>query len=67
MEDVYKRQGMDSSACPETSHRGLQSAIFNLLRQTHGWISGATQFGMSRAMRFPTQRQLSSLGSTALF
>ena len=67
-EAVYATEGYGFlSVCPEMPHRGLQSAIINLLRQTHGWISGATQFGRSRAMRFPTQRQLSSLGSTALF
>lgn len=66
-EAVYATEGMDSSACPETSHRGLQSGIINLLRQTHGSTSGATQFGRSPAMRFPSRRRLFSLGSTALF
>ena len=62
-----RQRGMDSSACPETSRRGLQSGIINLLRQTHGSTSGATQFGRSPAMRFPSRRRLFSLGSTALF
>ena len=66
-EAVYATEGYDSSACPETPHRGLQSAIINLLRQTHGWISGATQFGRSRAMRFLIWRQLSNLVSMAPF
>ena len=66
-EAVYATRGMDSSACPETSRRGLQSGIINLLRQTHGSTSGATQCGRSPAMRFPSRRRLFSLGSTALF
>ena len=67
-EAVYATEGYGfSSACPETSHRGLQSGIINLLRQTHGSTSGATQFGRSPAMRFPSRRRLFSLGSTALF
>ena len=57
-----RQRGMDSSACPGTSHRGLQSGIINLLRQTHARTSGATQFGRSPAMRFPSRRRAVQFG-----
>ena len=66
-EAVYATEGYGFLCLPETSRRGLQSGIINLLRQTHGSTSGATQCGRSPAMRFPSRRRLFSLGSTAQF
>ena len=45
-------RAMASCACPETSPSASWRRTITLMRQTHGWISGATLYGRIPAMRF---------------
>lgn len=49
------------SAFPAILPSGWQNSNIGLKKQTHGWISGATQFGRIRTMRFLLWRRPSSM------
>lgn len=60
-------KGMGSYAYPGTLPSVSRRRTITLMRRTHGWISGATQYGGTPVMRFLIWRQLSSLASMAPF
>ena len=53
------------SASPAILRSDLPGSNIHLMKQTHGWISGATQYQRNRAMRFLLWRQLFNTAITA--
>lgn len=55
---VYATDGFGFLCLPAILHSDLSRSNIYLMKQTHGWISGATQYRRNRAMRFLLWRRL---------
>ena len=62
---VYATDGFGFLCLPRNITQRLAGSNIHLMKQTHGWISGATQYQRNRAMRFLLWRQLFNTAITA--
>ena len=49
---VYATDGFGFLCLPRNITQRLAKSNIHLMKQTHGWLSGATQYQKNRAMRF---------------